>query len=362
MPAVGGTVAPDHAAPTVTMPSEPVDPQSLWTWSTRHVYHADAMIADFAPMTAARPGNAVVVRVDKVGSHKRIYSAGESFTALYPGHTLVGVLGRRYATDKFHAPEIDLTELHLLTNAGLIGTVHARHASMKTPTFVKLLGHVVDKQNGGCLNLKHRLFQPLQTPPVDIPLVLTVGTGMSTGKTTTTARVGEALIGRGLRVALLKVTGSVSHRDLRQYEQTGAPFVRDFSDYGFPSTYLCPEEELLALFVRMVHDAAETRPDAIVAEIADGVFQREVQLLLRSKLVHGATSGIILTATCAPSALALVTEIAALGYSPIAVSGLITNSPLFVEEFQERSTLPVLQSTDGCVDLAAAVIARLRST
>ncbi|MHB8972497.1 MAG: hypothetical protein ACYC3X_21465 [Pirellulaceae bacterium] len=338
-----------------------IDTRAKWTWSTRHMSQPDTGVTRCAPDKCAGPGDVVIVRVEKVSNHSRIYSADGRFSQLYPGDTLVGVFGTRYATDAFHALKIDPEKLHLLTNAGLIGTVCARHSSRTAPTTVKLIGYAIDKNNGCHLNLKDRFFKPLKTIPMDVPLLLSVGTGMNSGKTTTTARVGRALIDRGYRIAILKVTGSVSHRDLHEFEATGAQFVHDFSDYGFPSTYLSGEEELLGLFCRMVHDAVETHPDFILAEIADGIFQQEVQLLLKSKLVQAATAGVILTAACAPSAICLSAEISALGYRPIAVSGLITNSPLFVQEFNERSTIPVLQSAEGCRDLVVAVVDRLQN-
>lgn len=350
----------DHV-PAERCANAPVDRRANWTWSTRHVCIGNATLRPGATGDCPRPGDIVAVRVARVGNHTRVYSAARRFSRLYPGDMLAGVLGTRYATDAFYAPEIDPARLHLLTNAGLIGTAQARHSSITAPTTVELLGYIAEGNDRRHLNLKDRLFKPLEPVAADIPIVLFIGTGMNSGKTTTAARLGRALLGQGLRVALLKVTGSVAHRDLEEFESTGAQFVRDFSDYGFASTYLAGESELLGLFARMIHDAAEAQPDVILAEVADGVFQREDQLLLKSDKVRRATAGVVLTAPCAASALSLAAEVNSLGYRAIAVSGLITNSPLFVQEFAGRSRLPVLDSSNGCGALAAAVTQQLQS-
>jgi hypothetical protein len=88
----------------------------------------------------------------------------------------------------------------------------------------------------------------------------------------------KALLRLGLRVAACKVTGSISHRDLNELRATGVHDVRDFSDYGFPSTYLCENAELIDLFEAILTDAAIASPDIVVMEIADGLLQRETQM------------------------------------------------------------------------------------
>ena len=159
---------------------------------------------------------------------------------------------------------------------------------------------------------------------------------------------------QGLRVAACKLTGSVSHRDQYALRGTGAHHVRDFSDYGYPSTYLCERDELTALFDAMMADAAAAVPDVTVVEIADGVLQRETMLLLEDDYVKQRIHGVVLTAGCALSALRGVEEIERRGHQVVTVSGLITNAPLFVREFDaHRPDVPVASSTDDGAALAA---------
>lgn len=269
---------------------------------------------------------------------------------------MVGVIGHRYATDAFHAADIDPAQLHLLTNAGLIGTVKEREASMKRPTELRLRGLIVDGA-GVPVNMRTRLFQARPLPMMaDVPLVLVIGTGMNSGKTTVLAKTGHELAARGKSVALLKLTGSVTHRDLFEYKSTGAAFVRDFSDYGLPSTYLIPGDMLHALSQTMIADANEAGPDVILAEIADGFLQQETQKLLRHPAFSRLAVGAILSATCAPSAMALIAEVTQLGFTNLAVSGKITNSPLAIGELRSRSSVPVLDCREHAEDMANQVL------
>ena len=79
--------------------------------------------------------------------------------------------------------------------------------------------------------------------------------------------------------------------------------VRDFSDYGFPSTSKCEREELVTLFESMLADIVKSRPDIIIMEVADGVLQRETKMILNEPMFKKLTRGIIVTADSAPAAL-----------------------------------------------------------
>ena len=67
----------------------------------------------------------------------------------------------------------------------------------------------------------------------------------------------------------------------------GASEGLDFTNWGFPSTYLENEETLLNLFETLYREAEALEPDYIVMEIADGLLQRETELLLNSALMQG---------------------------------------------------------------------------
>ena len=329
-----------------------------WSWACRSLpVHGGYRICrdDAAP----QPGDIVLTQIASPGYHERIMTSDHERLRLYEGDCLVGVLGNRYATDAYEAVVDGVGELHILTGAGMIGTVVSRNQRIKPPTRLSFLGYVAGEDNAR-INLKRR-SRPL--PPVDRRLnnvVLMIGTGMNSGKTTTAAKLTKSLLRQGRRVAACKVTGSVSHRDLHELRSTGVHDVRDFSDYGFPSTYLCEEAELIELFEALLTDAARVDPEVVVMEIADGVLQRETQLLLNHAAVRSRVCGVVLAAGCAPSALFGVEQVRRLGLPLLGVSGCITNSPLFMQEFAAQCDVPLGSSADCGRQLSELVIQRCR--
>jgi hypothetical protein len=93
-----------------------------------------------------------------------------------------------------------------------------------------------------------------------------------------------------------------------------------------------------------VADIEKIDPDVTVMEIADGLLQRETSLLLSEPLIKKSTDGILLTADSAPSALYAVRYLKRLGYNIFAVSGAMTSSPLYIQEFQKNADIPIISS------------------
>jgi hypothetical protein len=296
-----------------------------------------------------------VVEVGTVSHHTRLMTAHDGKLRLYPGDRLVVVFGNRYATDAFEACLDGVEQLHMLTDAGMVGTVRCQHHRLGTPTRLKFLGYLADV-DGERINLKLRQFHPVPAQELPRNTIVVIGSGMNSGKTTTAAKLTRALVQRGLRVAACKVTGSVSYRDLAELRSTGAQDVRDFSCYGFPSTYLAAKHEVLRLFHTMRADAQRSQPDLMIMEVADGVLQRETRMLLGDSSVKRTLLGVLLTATCAPSALFSVGQLERLGHQLIGVSGCITSAPLSVRELTCRAGIPVASSAGPGAGLADLVL------
>jgi hypothetical protein len=67
-------------------------------------------------------------------------------------------------------------------------------------------------------------------------------------------------------------------------------------------------------------------------------------MLLRSERFSRRVAGVVLAASCSASALYGVEFLQRGGLDVWAVSGLITNSPLYVKEFSARSAAPAASS------------------
>ena len=330
------------------------DLSCLWPWACRVL---NPNLGYKIDRSAHRPqaADVALVKITELGNHSHVVLATNERRTLYPGDHLLGVLGNRYATDAFEAEVTTVDDLHMLTNAGMLGTVCSRHRAVKAPTKVRFLGFLAN-QEGQRINLKSSFFKPRRISTARRNVVAVVGTGMNSGKTTTAARLVKELVNQGLRVAACKLTGSVSHRDLFQLRSASPVITSDFSDYGFPSTYLCEPNELVDLFHTMVTDLQRADPDLVIMELADGVLQRETRMLLGDTQIQAHLAGTLLTAPCALSALEGVRQVRSMSHPVIAVSGIITNAPLFAREFTSRSDVPLLSVFEAGDKLAKATI------
>ncbi|MDH3716495.1 MAG: DUF1611 domain-containing protein [Planctomycetota bacterium] len=332
------------------------DESTKWGWACRAMDRQ-------APYVLARDdtfdpvvGDVAVVEVASVKHHTRIVTSDHQRLRIYEGDRLVGIFGNRYATDAFEGRVTSCEDLHLLTSAGMLGTVVSRNQKTQSPTQLRMLGYLA-ASGGRRINLLNYRQQTVLSSDFAANVVLAVGTGMNSGKTTTAAKLVKALVRRNVRVAACKLTGSVCHRDLFELKAAGAHDTRDFSDYGFPSTYLCDGEDLVNLYQTMLADSQAVQPDVVVMEIADGVLQRETALLLADPRVRRHVRGVVLAAPCSSSALFGAEQIGRHGLEVIAVSGIISNSPLFVREFGQQSDLPVASSV-GDADALAQLVTR----
>jgi hypothetical protein len=325
-----------------------------WSWACRILEPIDYKI-DTSPSADPRVGDLVLVRVEHIGYHSTVVNIHNRKLRIYVGDLVVGVFGNRYATDALEAEVAGRENLSMLTSAGMIGTIKSRHQDFGKPTDVSFVGFAVDK-NGRKVNLKE-LKPHTATAPTSKRgnLLVIVGTGMNSGKTTCSGKLIKELHREGFRIAACKLTGSVSNRDQDEMRSASAHSIIDFSDYGFPSTYLSTKEELLNLFNVMLSDLGKMNPDIVVMEIADGILQRETVMLLSDPLVRKIVSGVVLTADNAPAALYSVEILRKLGYEVIAVSGKMTSSPLSVKEFKERCNIQVGSSADSGKQLAGIV-------
>jgi hypothetical protein len=103
-----------------------------------------------------------------------------------------------------------------------------------------------------------------------VPLILVEGTCMSSGKTHAAATIIGKLNQRGYRVNGAKLTGVACLRDLLNFEDHGARRTMSFLDMGLPSTVGVPN--IAGIARTLLADLASDGPDAIVAELGDGII------------------------------------------------------------------------------------------
>lgn len=301
-----------------------------------HCVPADLLAGAVPFSRPPRVGDLVVAEVLKVGRHTTVENRGGVATYLFPGDTIVGVFGNRYATDQYEAyvPDQAVAECDLLSAGGVCGEVVSRHASMAPPTRLRLLGLGCDGR-GRPLNTRDFALPLLDGGDDRGEVILVVGSSMNAGKTTTAGTIVRALSRAGSTVAAAKVTGTASGKDGRYLGSCGARPMLDFTDAGFPSTYLASLDELLRVHRVLLSHLRAVHPDYIVLEVADGVVQRETRLLLDSAEFCRGIAHVLFAAGDSLSAATGVRLLRERGLPLRAVSGAVTQSELAMREVEE---------------------------
>ncbi len=297
-----------------------------------------------------KAGDLAVFQVLEIGKHPSIQGTNGNNTYIFPGDHIMMAFGNRYATEQFegYIPDTYQREYHILGKGGAVGVLASMHAKieLKGPTTLRLIGYVTDPQTGEVINSK-RLAGELT--PFDLgkqrsyQVILSLGTGMDSGKTTTAAFLSRGLMLAGKKVAYIKLTGTVFTKDRSLVRDCGADQVADFSTAGFPSTYLCDVPELRDLYETLLEAVSADEQDYVVIEIADGLLQRETSMLLHDTDFMSTVDHIVLSSV---DSMGILHGIAWLEQKvarrPRFLAGLFTASPLLIKEATAHTTLPIL--------------------
>lgn len=293
-------------------------------------------------------GDVAVFRVLKIGKHTRMQCENGINRLILPDDLIMCTFGNRYATNQIegYVPDKILDEYHLLAQGGVAGEVRSMFKPLEEqgPTTLQLLGYVKDLQ-GHIINTRffgHKKYRFNGEKPFETQIILSLGTSMDSGKTTTAAYLCRGLRRSGKKTAYMKLTGTAFSKDADLANDCGADVTIDFSHVGFPSTYLCSEQELLDLYATLLHSLQRCKPEIIVIEIADGLLQRETDMLLRSAAFMRTVDGVIFSAGDSMGALYGLDYLGQLCIRPYALCGLFTMSPLLTQEVQGHTETPVL--------------------
>lgn len=288
-----------------------------------------------------KAGDVVLFEVMEIGKHKNLQTTTRN-VSLMPGDQILGVFGNRYATNQFegYVPEYPQEEYHMLGGGGVMGILASSHSKFEEigPTRLKLVGLGIDpfKRLINTLQIFNNKLMPFSGRSASqTKVVLSLGSSMDSGKTTTAAFMIHGLKKRGKKVAYIKLTGTAYPKDKNLAFDMGADIAIDFSKYGFPSTYLSDEVDLLSLYETLVNDSLSVRPDIVVIEIADGIFQRETKMLLQNFAFMNTVNEVVFSAGDSLSAVHGYQFLRKMGIFPTALSGLFTASPLLINELKE---------------------------
>jgi hypothetical protein len=320
-------------------------PSAAYTITKRHVKFYELL--DRAPQV----GDVVYAQVKRIGQHSEIENKSGRIHRINDGKKGIFVFGNRYAPDFYEGfvPDLAHGEHDLLARSGVIGKVAHKNSVTQDPTKVRLLGFVCD-ENGTVLNTRdHSLIKPNLTVKKKSrsKMILVVGTSMNSGKSTAAAACTWALTTMGYDVRASKITGTASLQDILHMQDVGANIVSDFTHFGFPSTYMLDNADVLRIFDHLDLKYANNPKNYWVVEVADGILQREAGMLLRSESVRSRIHRLVFAAHDAFGAVGGISILKnEFELVPDAVSGVCSGSPLALRELNEYSDIPVFNNLE----------------
>ncbi len=290
-------------------------------------------------------GDLAVFEVIELGKHETAQMIDGKVRSIFPGDHIVAAFADRYATSQYegYVPEGPMDIYHIIGAGGVIGIVKSKNYALKDiePTTVKLIGYCFDEK-GKVINTKFYQKERIKfRGDVKPKVILSIGSTMDSGKTTTAAFISRGLAIANHRVGFIKLTGTCYTRDREFVYDCGAQIVTDFSDMGFPSTFMCSKEDILDIYQSLIDILAKENLEYIVMEIADGLMQRETMFLLKDKGFMSTIHKVVFSCGDSLSAFYGVQLLREWGIEVAAISGRFTMSPLLITEVHAHIKVPV---------------------
>ncbi|MGB5622435.1 MAG: hypothetical protein WBN65_08080 [Gammaproteobacteria bacterium] len=267
-------------------------------------------------------GDFVVGRV--IGERNRLYRCETKtgrMAEMVRGDLLVGAFGLRAATlegvGDWHEIGEDL-EMDALTGAGLMGKATSTSPMLPNLMHLKYQGHVV--RDGRKLNMGD-FVQRIEPVPLEMPVVLVIGTSMSSGKTSAARVIIRALTYIGQEVVAAKLTGAARYADVLSFRDSGAREVFDFVDTGLPST-VCEPDLYRDALGQLLTRVQMTGAGVLVAEAGASPLEP-----YNGSVAIEAIGGLIrFTVLCASDPYAVLGVQTAFGQRPDLVAGPAANT------------------------------------
>ncbi len=312
-------------------------------------------------------GDVAYGTIVRVGQHSSLENRWGRIHMIHDGTRAIFVFGNRYAPDFYEGviPSRMEPEVDLLARSGVIGLVRTKNSRIKDPSRVRVHGYVCDTRGDIVNTRRYPLIQPrsnVRTEP-RARLIVVCGTSMNSGKTLAATACCWALTTARYRVRASKITGTASLQDILHMNDAGATPYADFSYLGYPSTYLLPIDEVLEIFQKLDLKYANNPNNFWVAELADGIGQRETAALLSCPAVQRRIHRLIF---CANDAFGAIGGLRMLretfGLIPDALSGVCSSSPLHVRELQDFTSIPVFNSAQPDIRQLLKILVPSEST
>ena len=269
------------------------------------------------------------------------------------GDIVVGALGHRHALFGYsgHLPKTLAPgdTINLLNLGGVMGICDSVNPDRGQPFECRVLGTVLHfPYLGERIGTPAKVGSlPLEAAPAldtrGIPIVALAGTCMDAGKTAAACAIISRFSHYGYRVAAFKSTGVSLRRDVLAMEDAGARATSIFTDFGVVTT---GPKNGPALARTMITRMAETRPDAIVFELGDGIMGAYgVEAILKDPELKQALSAVVLCANDPVGAWGGVTLLREqFDIEPAVVTGRATDNQVGVDIIRDRMGVPAFNA------------------
>lgn len=314
-----------------------------FAYTTRRVPR-DVIITLLPGEKHPKAGDLVLARVIKLGQHEHLELPDGRRAALFPGDEIVLTFGNRYAPDQFEAvvPGRLLSPCHLVAAGGIAAQTLHKHSKMHSPTDILPLGLLGDMDSHRINLSRWALTSMKPDSSANRPLTIAItGTSMNSGKTTVISSLTRGLISTGQRVAAAKISGTGAGGDHWRMIDAGANPALDFVDAGVASTYLLSPNEMDKVTDTILGHLMEAPVDIILLEISDGLLEPETTRLLAKSNLKNFLDAVIFTAYDAMGAIGGINWLRLHNLPVIAISGLISNSPLAMREALATAEIPI---------------------
>ena len=307
-------------------------------------FSGHALATEPVPRTDWSDGDYVVAEVIDGGVPSwHVESPSGRAVSVGCGDLVVGALGVRLATLEAVGDWRDVgddLEMSTLTRGGVFGRcTSVSHIVRPQLIPLRYRGHLTLDGRGAVMS-DHGLpavHGPLTLPPV----ILLIGTSMSSGKTTAGVAITRVLSRRGLRVGAVKLTGIGRYADILAMRDAGACAIADFVDAGLPST-VASEPVVTDAARRVLAHVAGQKVDVVVVEAGASPLE-PYRGDLAVRVVWGDTALVVLAASD-PYAVAGVA--AAFDIRPDLVTGRAAGTSAGVELVRRVADVEALDVVD----------------
>lgn len=282
---------------------------------------------------------------------------------LKKGDIIAVALGGRMALQGFvgHLPKSLKVDdvIHLLNFGGVAGVcTSANVQEVGEPLRIRVLGGI--QRKGKLLNIGDvTKFKPVTNMKNDIPLIITTGTSMDSGKTTVAVEITKTLTRMGMKLAGTKLTGVGAHRDLYKMADYGVYDAVSFTDCGITSTANMPDEQMVAVAKGAIEHLSKSNPDAIMIEFGDGFMGKYgVDAILKDPQIQANVRFHIGCARDPVGAVGLAKACSAIGLPLDVISGPVTDNQVGKDIIKEQTGVMTYNAFNPSNEWLDLVIAR----